>query len=140
MSVVPELRDIEVGRVPGTPTVMIVEDEALIAFSLEEAFQEEGFAVAGLFSSCADAVSSLAGQQPNVAVVDATLRDGSCLELARQLRDRDVPFLIYSGRNAIEECAPELAGVTWIDKPAPPALVVKAAVNLLTAETVDLEP
>jgi DNA-binding response OmpR family regulator len=134
MSAIPERQEIEVRRVPGTPTVMLVEDEALIAFSLEEAFQDEGFVVVGPFSSCADAIKSLVGQRPDVAVVDATLSDGSCLELARQLLDLNVPFLIYSGRNAIEERAPELAGVEWIDKPAPPALVIKATLNLLPAE------
>lgn len=136
MTAPPERQDIEVIRVPGTQTVMVVEDEALIAFSLEEAFQDEGFVVAGPFSSCAEALRSLASQRPDIAVVDATLSDGSCLELARQLRDRKVPFLIYSGRNAIEERAPELDNVEWIDKPVPPSLVVKATLKLLSANKI----
>jgi CheY-like chemotaxis protein len=36
------------------PLAMIVEDEALIACSLEEALQDLGFEVAGPFASCAD--------------------------------------------------------------------------------------
>ena len=43
----------------GAPTVMIVEDEALIAFSLEDIFGDEGYAIAGPFSSCASALRSL---------------------------------------------------------------------------------
>jgi DNA-binding response OmpR family regulator len=136
MSAIPERQHIEVRRVPGTPTVMLVEDEALIAFSLEEAFQDEGFVVVGPFSSCAAAIKTLAVRRPDVAVVDATLSDGSCLELARELRDRKVPFLIYSGRTALEERAPELEHVEWIDKPVPPALVIKATLNLLSANKI----
>jgi DNA-binding response OmpR family regulator len=68
---------------------------------------------------------------PDNAIVDATLKDGSCLELARELRARDVPFLIYSGRRAIEEYAPEMGGIPWIDKPSSPEFVLSRAVKLL---------
>lgn len=113
---------------------MIVEDEALIAFSLEDDFQDGGFEVIGSFASCADALAALTGSQPDVAVLDTTLSDGSCLDLARELRQRAVPFLVYSGRNAIEEKASELEGILWIEKPAPAATVVRAAAQLLSQE------
>jgi DNA-binding response OmpR family regulator len=111
---------------------MIVEDEALIAFSLEDAFADEGYQVTGPFPSCADALASLANSRPDLAVLDATLSDGSCLELARELRRQKVPFLIYSGADGVEENAPELEGVLWLEKPAPSADVVRAAAKLLT--------
>ena len=112
-------------------TVMIVEDEALIALSLEEACEDEGHRVSGPFSSCADALAALATAAPDLAILDATLRDGSCLELARELRRRGVAFLIYSGRNAIEEYAPELGDTPWINKPSPSDVVLRAASTLL---------
>ncbi len=115
---------------------MIVEDEAIIAFSLEDAFGDEGYDVTGSFSSCADALTALASARPDMAVLDATLSDGSCLDLARELRRRAVPFLVYSGRIAKEEPAPELDGVVWIEKPAPSATVIRAAAQLLARENV----
>ena len=118
----------------GTPSVMIVEDEALIAFSLEDAFGDEGYAITGSFSSCAKALASLGSKLPDVAIVDATLSDGTCLDLARELRRLGVPFLVYSGRNAIDEQAPELEGILWIEKPAPPSEVLRAASKLLARE------
>jgi DNA-binding response OmpR family regulator len=114
-----------------TPTVMIVEDEVLIALGLEDAFQEEGYEVAGSFATCADALACLAKRPPDLAVVDAMLKDGSCLELARELRRRDVPFLIYSGRNSFAEEPPEMDGILWVEKPAPAPSVVRAAAALL---------
>jgi DNA-binding response OmpR family regulator len=110
---------------------MIVEDEALIAFSLEDIFEEQGYLVDGPFSSCADALSCLAKKSPNLAIVDVKLRGGSCVELARELRRRDVPFMIYSGTDASEERPPELDGVMWVEKPATLESVLRAARQLL---------
>ena len=112
-------------------SVMIVEDESLIALSLEDAFQDEGYRVSGIFSSSADAVAALVRASPDLAILDASLKDGSCLQLARELQRRNIPFLIYSGRNAVEEHAPELGGVPWIDKPSPPELVLRGAVTMM---------
>lgn len=96
---------------------MIVEDEAIIAFSLEDLFGDAGYGVTGPFASCAGALQWLETSLPDVAVLDVTLSDGPCLELALELRRQRVPFLIYSGRDAIEECPPELRDVLWLEKP-----------------------
>jgi DNA-binding response OmpR family regulator len=110
---------------------MIVEDEALIALHLEDAFQDEGYEVVGSFSTCADALACLATTPPDLAIVDATLKDGPCLELAQELRRRNVPFLIYSGTDALAEQPPELDGIVWVEKPAPASSVARAAAGLL---------
>ena len=112
---------------------MIVEDEALIAFSLEDIFEEEGYRVIGPLSSCADALACLDTDCPDLAIVDATLRDGSCVELARELRRRGVPFMIYSGTDAFEERPPELDGIMWVEKPSTLESVLGAARRLLTS-------
>jgi DNA-binding response OmpR family regulator len=109
---------------------MIVEDEALIAFSLEDIFEEEGYRVVGPFSSCADALAWMAAERPDLAIVDVILRDGSCAEVARELRRRDVPFMIYSGTDACEERPRELDGIMWVEKPATLESVLRAARRL----------
>ena len=116
-------------------SVLIVEDEALIAFGLEEALEDEGFSVAGPFATCSEALDSVQNAPPAVAVLDALLRDGPCLELARELRQREIPFLIYSGRDAFDQQPPELDGILWIEKPAPVERVVAALVGLLQGST-----
>jgi DNA-binding response OmpR family regulator len=119
----------------GVPTVMIVEDEAIIAMSLEDIFEDEGYQVIGPFSSCAEAIASLSSKMPTLAILDAILRDGSCLELARELRARAVPFMIYSGQDEVEAKSPEFEGITWIEKPAPPDRVIRAAGALIGRPT-----
>ena len=116
---------------PRARLAMIVEDEALIAISLEDGFYDEGFKVAGPFSTCADALASLEREIPDLAVLDALLKDGTCLELARELQRRGVPFIIHSGAPLFEEHAAELNGVPWIQKPALVEEVVSAATSSL---------
>jgi len=45
---------------------MIVEDEALIALSLEEGLSDEGFEIDGPFSACADALAALEHAVPGL--------------------------------------------------------------------------
>lgn len=110
---------------------LVVEDEALIALSLEDGLNDAGWTVLGPFSACADALASLDGALPDVAILDAVLRDGPCLELARELRARGIPFIIHSGAEAFQEHAPELDGALWIEKPSPVERVIGAAAGLL---------
>jgi DNA-binding response OmpR family regulator len=110
---------------------MLVEDEALIAMDLEDVFRDQGYDVTGPFALCRDALAALTAGLPDVAVLDATLRDGPCLDLARELRRLGVPFLIYSGRDAFEEQPQELEGVPWIEKPSSLESVTRVARDLL---------
>jgi DNA-binding response OmpR family regulator len=113
------------------PTAMVVEDEAIIAMSLEDGLSDKGFQVVGPFSACVDALKALESTTPDLAIVDAVLSDGPCLELARELRRRGVPFMIYSGAAAFDEHASELDGVPWVEKPSSFETVLAAALGLL---------
>ena len=113
-------------------TAMVVEDEALIAMSLEDGLSDAGFQIAGPFSTCADALGWLNTEAPVVAVLDAVLSDGTCLDLAKELRRRGIPFMIHSGLDEFDERAPELHDVRWIEKPAPVDVIVNVARDLMT--------
>lgn len=112
------------------PLVMIVEDEALIAWDLADACEDEKLRIAGPFTSCAEARHFLTAQMPDAAILDALLTDGSCLQLALDLRKRGVPLVIYSGASD-EVHAPGLEGVLLVEKPSPAAAVVIAIKQLL---------
>lgn len=57
-----------------TERVLIVEDQLLIALSLEDAVIELGYQVAGLAATRADALR--AGKRADIALVDVNLLDG----------------------------------------------------------------
>jgi DNA-binding NtrC family response regulator len=98
------------------PTCMIVEDQALVGFSLEAYLKEAGFGTCEVFSSAAEARAWLATHTPTVAVLDYTLQDGPCTTLTGVLAERGIPFIIYSGHK--RSVAPrQLQHVPWISKP-----------------------
>ena len=113
------------------PSVMIVEEEPIFAFALEEEFIDAMFLVSGPFGSCAAALSALDSELPDVAVLDSRLEDGPCHELALELKRRGVPFLICSGMPLDETEPKELAGVPRLHKPSPFPEIVRRARELL---------
>ena len=66
--------------------------------------------------SVAEAVEWLTANTPTIAILDYSLRDGSCLKLVRALRERGIPFVIYSGHKR-SVAPPALQHVPWITKP-----------------------
>jgi CheY-like chemotaxis protein len=75
---------------PGKPvSILIVEDEALIASYIEDVLGEAGYEVAGIAASAPEALSLAAAASPDLALVDIRLTgplDG--IELACLLRQR----------------------------------------------------
>src|SRR5207249_1527819 len=80
-------------------SILIVEDEALVASYIEEVLGESGFRVAGIAASGTEALSLAAENRPALALVDIRLTgpiDG--IELACQLRQKfDMPAIFLSG-------------------------------------------
>ena len=79
-------------------SILIVEDEALVASSVEEVLGELGFLVAGIAASGPEAISLAVATLPALALVDIRLTgpiDG--IELACQLRELGVPSIFLSG-------------------------------------------
>ena len=58
-----------------TPTVLIVEDEMLVAIDLEASLEEHGYCPVGIAADMSRAME-LAAIRPDVALVDCNLRDG----------------------------------------------------------------
>src|SRR4051812_14786635 len=89
-------RNFEAAPIEGTSMVqvLVAEDVGAISIALEDALADAGYEVAGPFASCATAMAWLDGHAPDLALLDAVLSDGLCIELARALRARAVPFLV----------------------------------------------
>lgn len=60
---------------PPSPTVLIVEDEMLVAIDLEASLEEHGYCPVGIAADMTGAME-LAVARPDVALVDCNLRDG----------------------------------------------------------------
>jgi CheY-like chemotaxis protein len=113
-----------------SPTILIVEDEALIAANIEEVLAESGFHVAGVASSATEALSLAHEHRPQLALVDIRLTgsvDG--IELACRLREEfDVPSIFLSGLfdAAITDRARRAQPLGFLRKPFRPSQVFNA--------------
>jgi len=100
------------------PCCMIVEDQVLIGMALEASLQDAGFDIVGPFLNNEQALQWLESDVPDIAVLDIMLKDGTSLQVARELKNRGVPFAVYSGLPQRNDCPPELQDVPWLEKPA----------------------
>jgi DNA-binding NtrC family response regulator len=102
----PAQRQGQTTRPPGTSlgqlplagkSVLIIEDEALIAMNIESCLQDAGAAV-DIANSIVSAQSALDEGTPfDVAVVDLRLADGNASPLIQVLSERGIPVVISTG-------------------------------------------
>jgi CheY-like chemotaxis protein len=117
-------------------SVLIVEDEALIASYIEEVLGESGFHVAGIAASGPEALSLAAEAKPALALVDIRLTgpiDG--IELACLLRQKHaVPSIFLSAVGDVEttERARAANPLGFLHKPFLPSQVFKAIEQALS--------
>jgi CheY-like chemotaxis protein len=122
----------------GSATILIVEDDPLVATYIKEVLAESGMRVAGTAGSGLEALAIAAKQQISLALVDIRLTgpiDG--IELACLLRDRDqVPVIFLSGQvdPAIIARAQSAKPVALLAKPFRPSQVFNAIERALRAK------
>ncbi|TNC05409.1 response regulator [Methylobacterium terricola] len=115
-------------------TVLLVEDDALVGLDLGEALARAGYRTAGPVGTLAGALVQLRHRTPDLAIVDVRLRDGLSSELARELHQRQVPFVVHSAWRRDTSLCPELQAAPLLAKPALPSEVV-ATLNKLDRDT-----
>ena len=111
-------------------SILIVEDEALVASYIEEVLAESGFRVAGIAASGPEALSLAEETQPRLALVDIRLTgpiDG--IELACALRQKySLPSIFLSGLvdGDTARRAEQAQPLGFLAKPFLPSQVFKA--------------
>ncbi len=115
----------------GSPSCLIVEDQVLIALSIEAYLEDIGYDSAGPFTSGAEALAWLKDNTPQAAILDYSLTDGACTELAHELRHRGVPFMVYSGHQRRPDTPVEFKDALWIEKPCAREEILSALRQLI---------
>lgn len=82
----------------GSPRVLVVEDNALIALDLEEILKDGGCQVIGPSGTVREAMSIVDQESIDIAFIDFILEDGVANSLAAFLNERRIPFAICTGR------------------------------------------
>ncbi len=114
------------------PTVLVAEDEFIIALDLCSTVEEAGCIVEGPYADIASAMLALQKKLPDVAILDVSLDDGESFPLAERLIAEHVPVIFHSGHFTIEEMEARFPQATACTKPCPPGEIiakVKAALQ-----------
>lgn len=97
--------------------VLIVEDEALIALSLEEMLQNAGCKSVGPASNVDEALSIIEHHPIDMALLDFNLGGETSLPIAHALRLRGIPFTFLTGYNFLPDEANYICSFKFIKKP-----------------------
>ncbi|CAN5402301.1 response regulator [soil metagenome] len=114
-----------------TKTLMIVEDEALVAILLRDELQDAGYKVLDLTDRHAEALAVAKAEKPDLALVNIRLAghdDG--IELAEHLKALGIPVLLISGQVSRARSAKTVA-IGSLPKPYDAADMVRAVAYLL---------
>jgi len=102
------------------PTVLVVEDEFIIALDLSETVQDLGYRVEGPFVSQRNAFIAINRELPDLAILDVFTADGEVFPLADALTAAGVPIIFHSGHVSACEMQQRYPGAQAVSKPCPP--------------------
>ena len=104
-------------------SVLICEDDALLAADLASSIAAAGHSVHGVYSSAADVIADAGALNADIAIVDLKLADGhSGALVAQTLQSAGVRVIIVSGHSNTSVALGSVPHI-YAEKPVSPALV-----------------
>ena len=100
----------------GPRTILVVEDEPLIAMMLEDFLESLGHSVSATCESVEDAMAQADKGGFDLAILDVNLKGENVWPVAERLRDKQIPFVIATGGH-VDPPPAEFANVPVIEKP-----------------------
>ena len=120
---------------PQKPRILIVEDEPMLAFALEETLIEAGFEIAGVAARLETALALIEIGDCDAAIVDANLAGVSAGPAALALKARAIPFVVVSGYSR-EQHPVAFSGALFVQKPHRSEQLVHALCSVLPAQRI----
>ena len=97
-------------------SILVVEDEPLIAMMLEDFLETLGHRVHATCDNVEGAIAETKKGGFDVAILDVNLAGETAWPVAHALRDKQIPFVIATGGH-VEPPPPEFRDVPMIEKP-----------------------
>jgi DNA-binding response OmpR family regulator len=116
-------------------SILIVEDEPMLAFVLEEFLIESGFNVVGIAGRLNTALALIESCIFDIAILDANLAGISAGPAALALTARGLPFIVISGYLPEQQTA-AFSGAPRIQKPFRPDQLVHVLRGILAGNDV----
>lgn len=112
-------------------SVLLVEDEMMIAWDIEQTLTLAGMRVLGPAASVTSALRLIGEERPDAAILDLKLRGELVTPVARRLRQMSVPFVLATAYNHLRSDETEFMGVENLGKPVASARCVEALGEML---------
>jgi CheY-like chemotaxis protein len=97
-------------------SIMLVEDEVIVALAVSDSLADLGFSVIGPFTRVSDACRALTENQVDAAILDVNLDGEMVYGLAKMLDDRKIPFVFATGYGS-ESIEPGFEHIPVLQKP-----------------------
>ncbi|WIJ24299.1 HWE histidine kinase domain-containing protein [Devosia sp. RR2S18] len=111
-------------------SVMIVEDQVLIAMDLEMMLSEAGMSVVTA-ASVRESLNKVQEHALDAAILDFNLGEESSLQVAEELQRRGVPFAFASGYGDHGALPETMSHVPMVAKPYEPAAILRTLAEVL---------
>jgi DNA-binding NtrC family response regulator len=102
------------------PTVLVVEDEFIIALDLSETVRDLGLRVEGPYADKENAFVAIDQKMPDCAILDVKTADGEVYPLADALADAGVPLIFHSAHIVPDDIVERYPHAQACCKPCPP--------------------
>lgn len=113
-------------------TVLVVEDETLIAWDIADSLEMSGYAVAGPFQTLALGMEAARTRRFDAAVLDINLGAETVWPLADTLCAMGIPFVFNTADRAHPELAGRFSHVRVLRKPSAQGEMEAAVAGLLS--------
>ena len=115
------------------PTVLVAEDDFIVAFDLCHTVKEAGYSVEGPYTDVSSAMEAFRKHKPDLAILDVHLGNETAYSFAEELIADDVPVIFHSGVSSPDEVSKRFPDAETLAKPCPPNKVIDKLSNALAA-------
>lgn len=113
-------------------SVLVAEDEFLVAFHWETVLEEQGAEVKT--AATVQEAMPFAADGIDCALLDVSLLDGDVFPVADLLHKRGIPFIFHSGHAELGELAKRYPGAEAITKPASERVLVATLERMMKTD------
>ncbi|GAN69053.1 response regulator [Acetobacter orleanensis] len=112
-------------------SILIVEDQFLIAMDVEQALAEHGLTQVRTVSSVREAMQAIRSKRPDLALLDFNLGEETSADIAQALHEANIPFLFATGHARRSMIPTEFQDVPVVRKPYAPATLIREMEKLI---------
>jgi DNA-binding response OmpR family regulator len=106
--------------------ILIVEDDPVLSFGLEDLLVESGFEIAGVAATLEKALALIELGACDAAIVDANLDGVSAGPAGTAMTLRRLPYIVLSGYSAQQQASAFPGSAAYIQKPFVPEQLIAA--------------